>query len=89
MFIAIPLLLAALSMTGIVIIALRKMPYLRRLNPDAHPAGESVWHDFFPELIDGVRGIQVNEYKRTVLVELEKLLRRVRIVFSAIDRLSD
>lgn len=89
MFITIPLLVAVLSLVGIAVIVQRKMPYVRRLNPEAHPAGESVWHDFFPELIDGVRSIHIAEYKKAVLIELEKLLRRVRIVFSAIDRMSD
>ena len=89
MFVIIPLLIALVSSAGISIIAYRKMPYLRRLDPEAHPMGASIWYDFFPELVNGIRGVNVSEYKRASLVELEKVLRRFRIVFSAVDRFSD
>ncbi len=89
MFVIIPLSIALVSAVGMGVIAYRKMPYLRRLDPEAHPVGASIWHDFFPELVDGARSVNVSEYKRASLFELEKVLRRIRIIFSAVDRFSD
>jgi predicted Zn-dependent protease len=51
--------------------------------------GATVWHDLFPELFCGFRKVRPSQYKDRVLLELEKLLRRVKLLFSTVERVSD
>ncbi len=89
MFLLIPISLILLSFLGIAVIMWRKVPYLKKLAPESHEVGESIWHDLFPEVIDEARQIHFKEYFVLWLRELEKFLRKVRLLFSKIDRISD
>lgn len=71
-------------------IVLRKFSYLQRLSPEAqHALGPSFWHDLAPELFSAARNVKLREFGHNVLVETEKLLRRIRILFSTVDRWSE
>lgn len=89
MFLIIPLALVFAALVGITVIVWRKMPYLRKLMPESHQVGTTVLHDFAPELIDWFQSIPWRQYLRNALVELEKFLRRARLVMSWLDRVSD
>lgn len=88
MFITIPLVLILVSAIGIFIIIWRKMPYLRKLSvSDTHPS-TSLWADFFPEAINSFDGAKLKKYRDMWLAELEKILRRLRVVSLKMDRTS-
>ena len=89
MYVIIPLLLALAAMLGIAAVLLRKLSYLQKLHPESHSLGKSIAHDMFPELIDSIQRIRLKEYLNKMLVEIEKLLRKIRLLLSAIERLSD
>jgi len=89
LFYLIPLLLIAASILGIGVVVLRKLPYARKLTPDGTSPTHSVFHDFFPELARNFGSTQIKEYMALWLHEIEKLLRKVRLLFFRVDRLSD
>ena len=64
------------------------MPYLNKLTPETH-AGGDILTDLFPELSAGFKGLKLKEYGDLWLVELEKLLRRLRVISLKMDRISD
>lgn len=86
MFILIPISVAVVALIGVGIIVGKKLTYLRKLNPESHEVGVSLWHDMFPEAIDTANRIQVREHWSRWLVELEKALRQTRVWFSRLDR---
>ncbi|HYU64926.1 MAG TPA: tetratricopeptide repeat protein [Candidatus Paceibacterota bacterium] len=87
-YLIIPASIIAISLIAIFIIVLRKMPYLKKLTLDAHPLGESLWHDMFPEVVSGYRKLHLHDLREVSLGEIEKLLRKIRLMFSRIDRVS-
>jgi len=89
LYIIIPLLLIAGSLLGVTIIVRRKMPYLRKLSPEAHQVGDSILRDYFPELVAWFRSIKWHENRQAALRETEKFLRRMRLVFLKFDHLSE
>ncbi len=89
MFLLIPTVLFLASAAGIAVIVWRKLPYLKKLVPASHSTGEPWLHDMFPELVGGYRAIPFRQHKETWLKETEKLLRKMRLLFSKIDRVSD
>ncbi len=94
MFILIPLTLILASVIGIFVIVFRKMPYLNKLTPETHlPAQASamgdILNDLFPEFSEGFKSLKLKEYGNLWLIELEKFLRRLRVVSLKIDRISD
>ena len=88
MFITIPLILIGLSLIGMVVIVRRKMPYLRKLSPEAHEVSDNIFEDFFPELLEWFNQIPWHQYRQTSLQELEKGLRWMRLAFLKIDHAS-
>ena len=88
MFILIPLTLILASVVGISVIVFRKMPYLNKLTPETHTGG-NVLADLFPEFSERFKSLKLKEYGNLWLVELEKLLRRLRVVSLKMDRISD
>ncbi len=65
------------------------MPYLRKLSvADVHPS-PGIWADLFPELSEGLNSTRLKHYRSIWLSELEKLLRRLRVVSLKMDRMSD
>ncbi len=89
MFVTIPLLIAFVSLCVIAYMVWRKMPFLRKLTPESHEVGSTVFHDFAPELVEWLQAIPWRQYVRNVLVEFERLLRRARLLMSSLDRASD
>ena len=102
MFIITPLVLIFASLAGITIIVWRKKSYLDKLhaldaagsNTDSAMGGVSFgWMaygaELFPELKSIFDRIKIHEYKELWLKEAEKFLRKTRLVFLRIDRLSD
>ena len=88
MFIIAPLILVGISVIGMVVIVRRKMPYLRKLSPEAHEVSANIFDNFFPELILWFKQIPWHQYRQTSLQELEKGLRRMRLAFLKIDHAS-
>lgn len=86
MFILIPIAVAVVALMGVGIVVGKKLTYLRKLNPESHEVGVSLWHDMFPEAIDTANKIQVREHWSRWLAELEKVLRQTRVWFSRLDR---
>lgn len=89
MFLILPLLIALVSLLAMAFVVYRKMPYLRKLAPESHPAGQTIVHEYAPEVVDWAVSIPWRQYMRNALVEIEKLLRKGRLLMSAIDRASD
>jgi tetratricopeptide (TPR) repeat protein len=87
-FILVPLGVILISIIGIGIIIFRKMPYLKKLTPESHEFGPTVFHDFFPEFFARFNKARFEEYSGIFFREMEKLLRKIRIFFSRIDRAS-
>lgn len=88
MFIIIPLTLILASVVGISVIVFRKMPYLKKLTPEIEVGGD-ILTDLFPELSEGFKSLKLKEYRDMWLVELEKLVRRLRVISLKMDRISD
>src|SRR3989344_9178074 len=76
-------------MAGIFFIVWRKMPYLRKLTVTDVQSGQSIWSDLFPELASGVNSTRLKHYRGVWLLELEKVLRRLRVMSMKMDRMSD
>ena len=76
-------------MAGIFFIVWRKMPYLRKLTVTDVQSGQSIWSDLFPELANGVNSTRLKHYRGVWLLELEKVLRRLRVMSMKMDRMSD
>lgn len=102
MFILIPLSFIFVSLVSIFFIVYRKKSYLGKhysLNTagDNDPVSISFQRfnlidfgtELFPEFKQLLDKIDINKHKTVWLVETEKLLRRVRLVFLKVDRLSD
>lgn len=89
MFILIPFLLILASAIGIFVIVWKKVPYLGKLTVADAQLGPSIWADFFPELTNGVNGTRLKHYRGVWLLELEKFLRRLRLMSMKMDRMSD
>jgi len=88
LYLTIPLGITLLAIVGIVAIVWRKLPYLRKLTPESHEIGSTIFHDFAPEAIDYARGIPWRKTVNNVLVGIERILRRGRELVSMIDRVS-
>ncbi len=88
MFIITPLILIAVSIVGMAVIVSRKMTYLRKLSPESNEVSDNIFKDFFPELITWFNQIPWHQYRQVTLQEIEKGLRRMRLVFLKIDHAS-
>lgn len=88
MFILVPFILILASVIGISIIIFRKMPYLNKLTPETH-AESDILIDLFPEFSEGFKNLKLKEYGNLWLIELEKLLRKLRVISLKMDRISD
>ena len=87
-FILIPFILILLSAIGIFVIIWKKIPYLKKLSVADVQLGPNIWTDFFPELSGKINTIQLKHYREVWLSELEKLLRRLKVLFLKMDRIS-
>ncbi len=102
MFLLVPLLLIAISIVGILVLALRKKSYLDKLYTlnTAGNGSEGIslspifsWkkygEEFFPEIKALINRLELDKYRGHWLVEAEKFLRRTRVISLRIDRWSD
>lgn len=88
MFIIIPLALILVSAIGIFVIIWKKTPYLKKLSVADVQLGPNIWADFFPELSEKINTVQLKHYREVWLSELEKFLRRLKVLSLKIDRVS-
>jgi len=88
LFLLIPLTLILASVAGILVIISRKMPYLNKLTPETHVGG-NILSDLFPEFSEGFNNLKLREYGNLWFIELEKFLRKLRVVSLKMDRMSD
>lgn len=94
MFLFIPLATTLLSLFAIFFIAWRKFTYLKKIS---EPAGATIekngfanfFSDLFPEIVYRYKKLDFEAYKSSLLKELEKLLRRLRLISLKIDRLTN
>lgn len=87
MFILIPFFLIIISVVGIAVIVWRKMPFLRKLTPEANETNGSIVYEFFPEIAGGIKNFDFQRHKNIWLVEFEKALRKLRVIALRIDSL--
>ena len=88
-FFTIPLAIVLACAIGVAAIVWRKRTYLRKLTPESHEMGETLLHDYAPEAVSWFQGIPWKRFQHTFAVEAEKLLRRIRLAVSTVDRWSD
>lgn len=88
-YLTIPIAVALLAVLGIAVIAWRKMPFLRKLTPDAHPPGESLLHEYAPELVDRVKRFPWRQFLHQALVRVEMGLKGMREALRRLDQASD
>ena len=89
LFIIVPAALTLFSFAGVIFVVSRKFSYSRKLTPESHEFGPTIFHDYFPEIMSTLGKIKLDEYLSLTMRELEKLLRRIRLVFSKIDAVSN
>ena len=99
MFLLIPLLIIFVSGLAITAIIWRKRPYLKEMiitegnNSEFNLSSKFSFleygEEFFPELSILLKKIKIDRYKSIVLTEVEKFLRKTRLVFLRVDRVSD
>ena len=102
MFLVIPLFVISISLAGTFFIIYRKRNYLNKLyslnnagtNESYILTGSDLnWKyygaEFFPEIKAWLERLKLYEHRGKLLLELEKFLRRTRLIFLRIDRWSD
>lgn len=98
MFIIIPLALIIFSLVAIFFIIYKKLPQLKSISSvsgdSSVPSKYNLFsvnsfNDFFPEIAEYLKRIKFHEYKNMWLMEVEKILRRLRLVSLKMDRFSD
>jgi len=100
MYILTPLLLIFSSLLGITVIVWRKWEYIKKLAMIESGSSEEVYgsldfslgrygRELFPEVEEFIKKIKFDEYKTSWLLEVEKLLRKIRLIFLKIDSFSD
>ncbi|GEM_PF-1728080 len=102
MYLVIPLSLILGSALAIAFIIWRKVPYIKKLATAENAAAQegmelqlavnfpvALFSRIAPELIEFFKKLKFHEYKEAWLIELEKFLRRLRLMSLRMDRLSD
>ena len=64
----------------------RKFPYLKKLPVDTANEGVGLWAGFFPEAHHYLKKVDFSLYRDLFFKELEKFLRRLRVVSLRLDR---
>src|SRR3989338_4877648 len=86
MYIFVPLIIIAVSASIIVVIIGRKFPYLKKLPVEAGAVSEvGLLEGFLPEIYHFFKKIDLGLYRDLFFKELEKFLRRLRVVSLRID----
>ncbi len=96
MYFIIPLIIAISSLFVAFCVVWRKFPYLKKLSEPATPSLSSnednfsvFLSEFFPEVIQYLKKIDLNSHKNNLLKEFEKFLRRLRVISLKIDRFTN
>lgn len=89
MFLLIPLFLIFGSLLAIALVIWRKLPYLKKLPVDTPPSDSGFLSEWFPEANHYYKKIDLSAYRDYWLKELEKFLRRLRLVSLKLDRLTN
>ena len=99
MFLLIPFLFLVLSTVGIAVIIFRKKSYLNKLsilnttgngeNATSAFSWKTYGTDFLPELKVLIDRIEFSRYRSHWLIEIEKFLRKARVLSLRMDRVSD
>ncbi len=85
MYIIVPLVIIVISAAIMAVIVGRKFPYLKKLPADAAVPESGIAEGFLPEVFLFFKKIDLSFYKDLFLKELEKFLRRLRVVSLKID----
>ena len=86
MYIIIPLVIIAVSIMAVGAIVWRKFPYLKKLSADSASIPENgLLAGFFPEARNYLKKIDLSIYRDLFFKELEKFLRRLRVVSLKLD----
>lgn len=90
MYLEIPLILILGLALGIMMVAGRKFPYLKKLSIDAEQktSGSFFW-EFFPELHQHYQKIDLDAYQGFLLREFEKFLRRLKVISLKMETFSN
>lgn len=88
MFLLIPIIIAFCSVIGVVIIVYRKIPYLQKLTPETVVVG-GFFAELAPELKQTFSSEMLKGYRDAFLLDLEKFLRRTRLMFLKMDAASE
>ncbi|MDP3730940.1 MAG: tetratricopeptide repeat protein [bacterium] len=85
MYIIVPLIIIAGSVAIMAAIVWRKFPYLKKLPIDSASPEIGLWTGFFPEAGHYLKKIDFRLYRDLFYKELEKFLRRLRVVSLKLD----
>lgn len=89
LFFTIPLGIAVGATVAVVVLILRKSSYLRRLTPESHELGDTVLHDFAPEVMDWYRHLPWKRLHQHLLGWVEVVLARLRGISFTLGKASD
>lgn len=89
MFITVPLFIVASALIALAFVIWRKWPFLKKLEPDAHPVGESFVHDLAPEAMERARSVDWRSFWHQGLQGVEDSLKMVRSAFHAVGQASE
>src|SRR3989344_7570025 len=85
MYIILPLVVIVISTAVMAVVVGRKVPYLRKLPVDAGVPESGIVGGFLPEVFHFFKKIDLSFYQDLFFKELEKFLRRLRVVSLKID----
>lgn len=88
MYILVPLIIILVSAIIIAIIVGRKFPYLKKLPVEAAIPEAGLFEGFLPEVYHFFKKADFGFYRELFFKELEKFLRRLRVVSLKIDSLT-
>lgn len=92
MYLYIPFGIFVISVSVIIWIISRKFVYLKKLEPEtieASSASVGFWEEMFPEAIAWLKKVKLRQYGVSILSELEKNLRKLRLLSMRIDILTN
>lgn len=96
MFIIIPLIVLIAALGAILYVSSRKFSYLRKLDTNHVEVGQQeiknwkgFWLAMFPEIFQSFEKSNVAGHKSSILLEFEKLLRKLRLVSWKMDSFSN
>lgn len=89
MFIYAPLAVVLGSCIALAVLVWRKWPFLKKLEPDAHPVGRTFLHDLAPEAAERLGVVQWQSLWRHALAGTEGSLGALRSAFAAVGQASE